>query len=118
MPSHSGIDVLLDLHGQLITAAGTGSRLKRGVLYRPEPSRMVFVTRLRCMTRMENGYWPMTMRMPSARHERRNTRGASWHMIKHSGRADKGVPYEFRDAYQLLADFFGDVDRVLGQVRK
>jgi len=32
--------------------------------------------------------------------------------------ADKGVPYEFKDAYQLLADFFKEVDRVLKEARK
>lgn len=32
---------------------------------------------------------------------------------KHRHIADKGVPYEFRDAYQLLRDFFADVDRFL-----
>lgn len=37
---------------------------------------------------------------------------------KHSHLADKGVPYEFKDAYQLLADFFNEVDRVLQEVRK
>lgn len=32
---------------------------------------------------------------------------------KHRHITDKGVPYEFKDAYQLLRDFFADVDRVL-----
>lgn len=32
---------------------------------------------------------------------------------RHRHIADKGVPYEFRDAYQLLVDFFADVDRIL-----
>lgn len=32
---------------------------------------------------------------------------------KHRHITDKGVPYEFKDAYQLLSDFFADVDRVL-----
>ncbi|WP_413437611.1 hypothetical protein ACFDAU_14500 [Sulfuriferula sp. GW1] len=37
---------------------------------------------------------------------------------KHRHVADKGVPYEFKDAYQLLADFFTEVDRVLEEARK
>ncbi|MBZ0105937.1 MAG: DUF6516 family protein [Sulfuricella denitrificans] len=37
---------------------------------------------------------------------------------KHRHVADKGVPYEFKDAYQLLADFFSEVDRVLKEARK
>ena len=32
--------------------------------------------------------------------------------------SDKGVPYEFKDAYQLLSGFFMEVDRVLEGVRK
>ena len=31
--------------------------------------------------------------------------------------ADKGVPYEFKDAHQLLCDFFAEVDSVLDEVR-
>ena len=30
--------------------------------------------------------------------------------------SDKGVPYGFESAYQLLEDFFRDVDRVLQEV--
>ncbi|MBO7411490.1 MAG: hypothetical protein J6T92_06145 [Ottowia sp.] len=33
------------------------------------------------------------------------------HMHRHA--SDKGVPYEFTTAQQLLEDFFADVDRVL-----
>ncbi|MCL2644728.1 MAG: DUF6516 family protein [Betaproteobacteria bacterium] len=37
---------------------------------------------------------------------------------KHRHAPDKGVPYEFKDAQQLLEDFFADVDRVLLEVGK
>jgi hypothetical protein len=37
---------------------------------------------------------------------------------KHRHASDKGVPYAFGDAAQLLADFFAEVDRVLKEVRK
>jgi hypothetical protein len=36
---------------------------------------------------------------------------------KHRHISDKGVPYEFKDAYQLLADFFKEVDRVLKEMK-
>lgn len=36
---------------------------------------------------------------------------------KHRHSTDKGVPYEFKDAYQLLSDFFAEVDEVLKQER-
>lgn len=38
------------------------------------------------------------------------------HKHRHSG--DKGVPYEFQDAHQLLADFFSEVDRLLQEIEK
>ena len=37
---------------------------------------------------------------------------------KHRHASDKGVPYEYTDAQQLLVDFFADVDRVLLEVSK
>jgi len=37
---------------------------------------------------------------------------------KHRHMTDQGVPYEFGDAYQLLHDFFADVDRVLKETEK
>ena len=38
------------------------------------------------------------------------------HMHRHA--SDKGVPYEFQDAQQLLVDFFAEVDRVLKETRQ
>lgn len=37
---------------------------------------------------------------------------------KHRHVSDHGVPYEFKDAQQLINDFFTDVDRVLSKVKK
>lgn len=37
---------------------------------------------------------------------------------QHRHVSDKGVPYEFKDAHQLLSDFFAEVDRVLREARK
>lgn len=36
---------------------------------------------------------------------------------KHRHVSDKGMPYEFGSAYQLLEDFFRDVDHVLQEVK-
>ena len=36
---------------------------------------------------------------------------------KHRYVADKGVPYSFRNAHQLLSDFFREVDAVLKEVK-
>jgi hypothetical protein len=40
------------------------------------------------------------------------------HDHTHRHKEDKGTPYEFQDAQQLLIDFFDKVDRVLQEVRK
>lgn len=37
---------------------------------------------------------------------------------KHRHPSDQGVPYEFKDAQQLINDFFANVDRILQEVRK
>lgn len=37
---------------------------------------------------------------------------------KHRHVRDKGVPYEFRDAHQLLVGFFNEVDRILKGVKQ
>jgi hypothetical protein len=37
---------------------------------------------------------------------------------KHRHVSDQGVPYEFKDAYQLLADFFAEVDILLTELLK
>lgn len=37
---------------------------------------------------------------------------------KHRHISDKGTAYAFRDAYQLLTDFFAEVDRVLQEVQQ
>jgi hypothetical protein len=37
---------------------------------------------------------------------------------KHRHVSDKGVPYQFQDAQQLLIDFFSEVDRVLKEARE
>ena len=37
---------------------------------------------------------------------------------KHRHAADKGVPYVFSSAQQLLNDFFADVDRLLLEVKQ
>lgn len=40
------------------------------------------------------------------------------HARKHRHLFDKGTPYEIKDAHQLLAEFFAEVDRVLREVKK
>ena len=39
------------------------------------------------------------------------------HDHTHQHARDKGAPYGFTDAHQLLADFFADADRILQEVK-
>jgi len=36
---------------------------------------------------------------------------------QHRYTANKGVPYEFQDAYQLMKDVFAEVDKIMQEVR-
>ena len=37
---------------------------------------------------------------------------------RHRHASDKGVPYEFQDAQQLLIDFFSEVDKILMEIKE
>lgn len=37
---------------------------------------------------------------------------------RHRHIADKGIPYEFRDGFQLLSDFFADVDKIVKETEE
>jgi hypothetical protein len=37
---------------------------------------------------------------------------------RHRHIADRGIPYNFRDGYQLLSDFFADVDRIIEETKE
>jgi len=43
-------------------------------------------------------------------------KGAGHHKHRHA--SDKGVPYGFSNAHQLLADFFTEVDIVLEEFKR
>jgi hypothetical protein len=51
---------------------------------------------------------------PSGRYKFAGQRLTYDHKHRHS--KDKGVPYQFTDAHQLLADFFAEVDQVLKEI--
>jgi hypothetical protein len=37
---------------------------------------------------------------------------------KHRSISDKGIPYEFKDGFQLLSDFFAEVDKIVKEDEK
>ena len=76
-----------------------------------------------------NGYWikieawrvAVTRNIPHAAKPPRKFKYAGIRLPydhKHRHVSDQGVPYEFRDAHQLLADFFTEVDRVFEEIKR
>jgi hypothetical protein len=118
MHEDPGVEVLLDLHQQVIDQ-GNGYWVKIEA-WRVEPTDAV----------------PHGIRYALSRHEPYGDRILGYdnahavklpNKFKYSGRRltydhkhrhvnDKGVPYEFQDAQQLMIDFFCEVDRVLQEI--
>jgi hypothetical protein len=115
-----GIETLLDLNGYIIDQGGgywvkvdawrvpTTPEIPHGIryaltLHEPYGGRIM-------------GYDNSHMVKPPKKFKFAGQRHAYDHMHRHV--SDKGVPYEFKDASQLLADFFAEVDRVLKEARK
>lgn len=115
-----GIDALLDLNGAIIDQ-GNGYWLK------------IEVWRIRAKPEIPHGIrYSLTLHEP---YGKRILGYDNAHAVKppkkykYAGRilpydhkhrhvTDKGTPYEFRDAQQLIVDFFADVDRTLLEHKK
>lgn len=113
------IESLLDLHGSIIDQ-GDGYWIKLEA-WRVEASPQVPHGIRYSLTLHEPGgkrilgYDNAHAVMPRSRF------GCAGHVLaydhRHRHGRDKGRPYEFKDAYELLADFFEDVDCVLHEVK-
>ena len=120
MAVDTGIDTLLDLHDQIIDQ-GQGYWLKIEA-WRVEPTAEIPHGIRYSLTLHEPygkrilGYDNAHAVKPPKKFKYVGRKLTYDHMHRHS--ADKGVPYEFQDAHQLLTDFFADVDRVLLEVQK
>lgn len=118
MQSDTGLEALLDLDGYII-AQDLGCWVKVGawrVVATPEiPHGIRYsLTLHEPYGKRIMGYDNSHAIKPPKKFKYAGQRLAYDH--KHRHIADKGVPYEFRDAYQLLADFFKEVDRVLKEM--
>ena len=113
-----GMSTLLDLHGQVLDQGGgywikieawrvqRSPHIPQGVryaltLHEPYGKRIL-------------GYDNAHAVKPPKRLKFAGHRLTYDHQHRHI--SDQGVPYAFQDAYQLLADFFQEVDRVLKEV--
>jgi hypothetical protein len=119
-PTIPGLEVLLDLHGSIIDQEGgywvaieawhveTSRHIPHGVrysltLHEPYGRRILGYDNAHAAS-LPKKFKFAGRRLPFDH--------------KHRHASDRGVPYEFQSAYQLLQDFFHDVDEVLREVKK
>jgi hypothetical protein len=115
-----GIETLLDLDGQIIHQGG-GYWIKIEA-WRVTPTRKI-PHGIRYSLTLHEPYGKRILGYDNAHAVRRPRRHKySGHVVehdhKHPSPADTAVAYEFSSPYQLLSDFFADVDRVLREVSK
>jgi hypothetical protein len=116
----SGISTLIDLHDQIIDQ-GDGYWIKIEAC-RVEPSAFVPHGIRYSLTLHEPygkrilGYDNAHAVKPPKKFKFAGMRLPYDH--KHRHVSDKGVPYAFQDAYQLLSDFFEEVDQVLQEIKR
>lgn len=119
LKASSAIETLLDLHDQIIEQGG-GYWIKIEA-WRVPPSPGIPHGIRYSLTLHEPygkrvlGYDNAHAVKPPKRFRYSGVRLPYDHRHRHA--SDRGVPYEFSDAHQLLADFFKEVDRVLKEFR-
>jgi hypothetical protein len=115
MVDAAGIDTLLELSGHVLTQAG-GYWVKIDA-WRVEPSPMIphgiryaltlHDTRGTRVMGFDNAH------APGVSQQGRYTGRIVTYDHQHRHATDKGIPYAFQDAYELMKDFFAAVDRVI-----
>ena len=117
MTDKTGIDALLDLSGQVIDQEGAyWVKLEAWRVWTRRPPFLTvfahFAQRLRDRVKgFDNAHavW-------RPRQDRYSGRIMTYdHQHRHT--KDKGVPYEFQDAYQLMKDCFTEVDKIIQEAR-
>ena len=121
MRRDTGLDTLLDLDGSIIDQGdGYWINIRVRLLEHPSEERPHGIS------------YSLTLHDPSNRrilgfdnaHAVKRTGGKKYsgrrleYDHRHRGLRDKGVPYEFVNAYQLLEDFFNNVDKILKEYRR
>jgi len=116
----AGIETLLDLHGSVLDQ-GKGYWIKLEA-WRVEVGKQVphgirySLTLHEPYGRRILGYDNAHAVKPPKKYKYAGRIVSHDHVHRHA--ADKGVPYEFKDAEQLLIDCFAHVDRLLAEVNK
>jgi len=120
MSKDKGLDYLLDLDGEVLAQEG-------GCWVKIEARRLDRVTeeypqRIKYCLTLHDRYGKRLIGFDNAHPIKTRKRGrftgrSIAYDHKHMGIGDKGTPYVFESAEQLLADFFIEVDRVLGGMK-
>ena len=116
MSKDKGLDYLLDLDGEILAQDYVcwvkieARKLEKATRECPHVVKY-------CLT-LHDRYGKRLMGFDNAHQIKTRRRGrfkgrSSIYDHKHMSSADKGVPYVFESAEQLLTDFFKDVDKVL-----
>ncbi len=117
----SGLETLLDLDGYVIDQGhGYWVKIEARKLREPSKERPHGISY--CLSLHDN-YGQRIMGFDNAHavvHRQKGKYSGRRFAYDHKHRhiSDKGVPYEFVDAYQLLSDFFKEVDKVVKQHKR
>lgn len=116
MSNDKGLDYLLDLDGQILAQdGGYWAKIEARQL---EQATRQCPHRIRYCLTLHDRYGKRVMGFDNAHAIKTKKRGRfrGRHIVydhKHTNPADKGTPYVFESAEQLLADFFMEVDKIL-----
>ncbi len=119
MQSDPAIDTLLDLHGEILDQ-GDGYWMKIEAWRVDATEEMPHG--IRYSLTLHNPYGERILGYDNAHLVKPPKKLYAGRIMaydhKHRHVSDKGVPYEFKSAQQLLSDFFADVDRALREDAK
>ncbi|MBL1274493.1 MAG: hypothetical protein COB30_000230 [Ectothiorhodospiraceae bacterium] len=116
MSTDKGLDYLLDLDGQIL-AQEDGSWIKIEARLLDEPTKECPHRISYCLT-LHDRFGERLLGFDNAHPIKAQKRGrfTGWRSVydhKHRHPNDKGVPYTFESAEQLLSDFFAEADKIL-----
>jgi hypothetical protein len=119
MRKDAAVETLLDLHG-LIVDQGGGYWVKIEA-WEVDPTPEI-PHGIRYSLTLHDPYGKRVLGFDNAHAIKQPERGRFSGRVmtfdhRHGHATDKGAPYEFRDPYQLLTDFFGQVDELLASLR-
>ena len=118
MPDDQGLDTLLALNGETFRFEGGFSVRIQAWQVEPAPD---IPHGVRYNLTLHDRYGTRLAGFDNAHGVKVRTKAAGKRMPfdhRHRSRTDKGVPYVYRDAAQLLEDFFEEVEQIMRRLRQ